>query len=299
MYDYTESGTGRHRAPAAPHRDSRDNRERRGPLVPPDSAWDPAEELAFMLQETMLEESREQRLRRIPPPRDQKPSTDGFAEGWDGPGAGPDRADRPGEDGPGAPPDAADVSAGAPATDSGHLRGLQDITAELPPLKAPSRGHRKARRRRGAIRTVSCVIAAGVTLIASGVSYVGGVASYDPLRHAGESGAQHGIASLWPVLVYGPWLAASLSVLRAALHQRRAVHSWCVVLVFSAIAILLSVAQAPRNAVDMSATALPVLASLACFQQFVRQITLTRPPHRTMPRHRFRPSRARNCTGRE
>ncbi|WP_461081902.1 DUF2637 domain-containing protein [Streptomyces deserti] len=136
-----------------------------------------------------------------------------------------------------------------------------------------------------------------VALIASAVSFIGGVAAYIPLRHAAVSGTQNSIASWWPLLVYGPWLAASLSVLRAALHQRRAVHSWCVVLIFSAIAILLSVAQAPRTAVDISATALPSLASLACFQQLVRQITLTRPPQRAVPRHRLRPSGTRPCPG--
>lgn len=86
--------------------------------------------------------------------------------------------------------------------------------------------------------------------------------------------------------MYGPWLVGSLSVLRAALHQRRAVHSWCVVLVFSSIAVLLCVVQAPRTVLGTAAAALPGLAALACFQQVIRQITLTRPPMRSAPRHR-------------
>lgn len=48
-----------------------------------------------------------------------------------------------------------------------------------------------------------------------------------------------GVLAWWPLLVYGPWLVASLSVLRAALHRRRAVHSWAVVLLFSHIAMVL------------------------------------------------------------
>ncbi|GAB2753244.1 DUF2637 domain-containing protein [Streptomyces bullii] len=303
MYDFSETGTGRHRAPtsAAPH-----------PLVPPDATWDPAEELAFMLQEGLLRESQEQSARRFPTPRDDRPADGGPGDGIPGHGRGAGGA-RHGGEGPGGDMPAAgglgvrgpgaEALAGDPAAGAGtgsHLRNLQDITAELPPLKAAPRGHRKVRQRPGLARTVSCVIAAAVALIASAVSFISGLASYNPLRDAAESGAQSGVASWWPLLVYGPWLAASLSVLRAALHQRRAVHSWCVVLIFSSIAILLSVAQAPRTAVDISATALPGLASLACFQQLVRQITLTRPPHRPIPRHRLRPSRARaGCPGRD
>jgi hypothetical protein len=36
-----------------------------------------------------------------------------------------------------------------------------------------------------------------------------------------------------------------------------------------------------------AAAALPSFASLACFQQLVRQITLTRPPRRPLRRHRL------------
>ncbi len=136
------------------------------------------------------------------------------------------------------------------------------------------------------MRTASHVIGALAAVTASTVSFFGGMVAYDPLRLVAVARMQDGIASWWPLLVYGPWLVASLSVLRAALHRRRAVHSWCVVLLFSSIAMLLCVIQAPKTLVDMAAAALPGLASLACFQQLVRQITLTRPPRRTAPRHR-------------
>ncbi|WP_234021213.1 DUF2637 domain-containing protein [Streptomyces sp. Tu 6176] len=168
------------------------------------------------------------------------------------------------------------------------LENLQEITAELPPLRDAARGHRKVRQRRrpSGIRAASHVIAALAAVTASAVSFFGGMVAYDPLRIVAVTRMHGGIASWWPLLVYGPWFVASLSVLRAALHRRRAVHSWCVVLLFSSIAMLLCVIQAPRTVIDMSAAALPGLASLACFQQLVRQITLTRPPRRTAPRHR-------------
>ncbi|MFJ4470020.1 hypothetical protein ACIP2X_21460 [Streptomyces sp. NPDC089424] len=234
--DHGTHGTGRHRGPAEPYPQ---------PLVPPDSGWDPAEELAFMLQDALAEEPT-----YLPP---------------------------------------ADASVTDPVPGS-PLGNLQEITAELPPLRDSPKGHRKPRARvgRNALRAVSRFLAALAAVIACSVSFFGGMAVYEPLRLS-VSRTHDGIVSLWPLLIYGPWLVASLSVLRAALHQRRAVHSWCVILLFSTAAMLLCVAQAPRTVVDTVTAALPGLAALACFQQLVRQITLTRPPRRSLPRHRSRP----------
>ncbi|WP_248507911.1 hypothetical protein [Streptomyces sp. D2-8] len=239
MYDKVE-GTGRHRAPA---------RDFITPLTPPDPTWDPAEELAFILEEALGEQAA-----RIPAPRDEDlvPDPD------------PDPASAPGT----------------------HMRRLQDITEELPPVRDVPRRHRKVRARKapGVLRTTSFLVAALAAVIATAVSLLSGMVAYDPLRLVAASPA--GLRVWWPLLVYGPWLVGCLSVLRAALHQRRAVHSWCVVLVFSCIAVLLCVVQAPRTILGTAAAALPGLAALACFQQVVRQITLTRPPMRSVPRHR-------------
>ncbi|MEU0220769.1 hypothetical protein ABZ281_39580 [Streptomyces sp. NPDC006265] len=239
MYDKVE-GTGRHRAPA---------RDFITPLTPPDPTWDPAEELAFILEEALGEQAA-----RIPAPRDE------------------DRAPDP-----------------APVTAPGaHMQRLQDITEELPPVREFPRRHRKVRTRKvpGMLRTTSFLVAVLAAVIASAVSFLSGMVAYDPLRLVAVSPEARGLRTWWPLLVYGPWLVGSLSVLRAALHQRRAVHSWCVVLVFSCIAVLLCVVQAPRTVLGTAAAALPGLAALACFQQVVRQITLTRPPMRSAPRHR-------------
>ncbi|MEV5885137.1 hypothetical protein AB0L74_20800 [Streptomyces sp. NPDC052020] len=183
-----------------------------------------------------------------------------------------------------------ETSATAPAPGT-PLGNLQEITAELPPLKDSSKGHRKARepRRLDGRRAVSHLLAASVAVIACAVSAFGGMFSYDFLLQAAVSRTGSGMVSWWPFLVYGPWMAASLSVLRAALHQRRAVHSWSVVLFFSCMAMFLCLAQLPITVVDAATATLPGLASLACFQQLVRQITLTRPPRRAIPRHRLRP----------
>ncbi|MGX4690891.1 DUF2637 domain-containing protein [Streptomyces sp. JNUCC 63] len=250
---YREAGTGRHRAPTEFFS---------SPLVPPDEAWDPAEELAFMLQDAM-QEHRQEHGPTAPTVRDEAPVT-------------------------------AEPVPDTPDTPNTPLENLQQITAELPPLREVSRRHRKVRERKrpNALRTASHVVAALTAVIASSVSFFGGMVAYEPLRVVALARMEDGLASWWPLLVYGPWLVASLSVLRAALHQRRAVHSWCVVLIFSSIAMLLCVVQAPRTIVDIAAAALPGLASLACFQQLVRQITLTRPPRRTTPRHRQPPTPA-------
>ncbi|MER6467314.1 DUF2637 domain-containing protein [Streptomyces collinus] len=219
------------------------------PLTPPDSGWDPAEELAFMLRDAI-----EEQQPRIPAAR-----------------------------------------TGEPADPVSHRDDLVEITAELPPVSTAARaapGHRKVRERRrlDKIRTASYCIAAMACVVASAVSVFGGLVAYDPLRFVATGRTGSGAVSWWPLLVFGPWLVGSLSILRAALHQRRALHSWCVVLLFSSIAMALCVAEAPDDILDRAAAALPSFATLVCFQQLVRQITLTRPPRRVLPRHRTRPA---------
>ncbi|MGW5088051.1 DUF2637 domain-containing protein [Streptomyces coelicoflavus] len=236
------TGTGRHRAPQDAFQET---------LVPPEPGWDPAEELAFLLQDAMEQQT------GVPSP---SPS-----------------------------PSATDTSALAPAPGT-PLSNLQEITAELPPLRESPTSHRRVRRGRkvSRLRAASLFVAALAAVIAASVSLFGGMVAYEPLRLAAVTRTRGSVVSWWPLLVYGPWLVASLAVLRAALHQRRAVHSWAVVLLFSAIAMLLCVAEAPRTVSDAAAAALPGLASLVCFQQVIRQITLTRPPRRAVPRHRQR-----------
>lgn len=221
------------------------------PMDPPFPPWDPAEELAYLLQEA----HNEQYGTALPPPRRELPV------------AAPPRV--------GPPCDVQDLA--------------EEQRSGVTESAAP-RGHRKhpARRHTDAARVVSYVIAALASLIVSMVSLFSGVVTYEPLLLVTATHRHGGPAAWWPLLVYGPWMAGSLSVLRAALHQRRAAHSWFCVLLFSSVAVLLCVAQAPRTVPATAAAALPGVAALACFQQLVRQITLTRPPLRPLPRHRHR-----------
>ncbi|MGC9496309.1 DUF2637 domain-containing protein [Streptomyces sp. WG7] len=239
---FRSTGGGRHRAP-----DETSQRNSQETLVPPEPGWDPAEELAFLLQDAMGQQTI-------------------------------------------APPGTTDTSAIAPAPGT-PLSNLQEITAELPPLRDSPASHRKVRKPKvSRLRAASLFVAALAAVIAASVSLFGGMVAYEPLRLAAATRTRGSVVSWWPLLVYGPWLVASLAVLRSALHQRRAVHSWAVVLLFSSIAMMLCIAQAPRTLSDGAAAALPGLASLVCFQQIVRQITLTRPPRRAVPRHRQRPT---------
>jgi hypothetical protein len=169
-----------------------------------------------------------------------------------------------------------------------RLAGLTQVTEELPRVRSAP-GHRRVPPRKpmlSPLQKASYLIVAVAAVIVSMVSVLGGVIAYDPLRRLPGIHTAYGAGYLWPLLVYGPWLVATLSILRAALHRRRAAHSWCVVLFFTSIAMLLCIAQSPKSITGVATGALPALASLACFQQLVRQITLTRPPRKTVRRRR-------------
>ncbi|MBH5337991.1 DUF2637 domain-containing protein [Streptomyces pactum] len=136
------------------------------------------------------------------------------------------------------------------------------------------------------LQLASLVFAAVTALIVAMLSVLSGMVSYGPLRFLAAPTTSGSLADWWPLLVYGPWLVASLSVLRAALHHRGAAHSWMVVVLFSAIAVLLCVAHAPKTLAGIAVAGLPPVAALISFHQLVRQITLNDPPRHALPRQR-------------
>ncbi|MFD5820026.1 DUF2637 domain-containing protein [Streptomyces sp. NPDC127038] len=235
-----------------------------------EQGWDPVEELTYLLQDAAAEQEV-----TVPPPRNETAYGNGFEPAY-GDAFEPVHAD-------GFEPVYADEFTGDP------IDNLVQITAELPPIRRSSAGHRKVRVRnpRNWIQTVSFVIAAVAAATVSMVSVFSGMVAYSPLQRI-ASNAQSGTGPWWPLLVYGPWMVASLSILRAALHQRRAVHSWYVVLLFSSVAMMFCVADAHQTITGVATAVVPALASLTCFQQLIRQITLTRPPRQTVSRHRQR-----------
>jgi hypothetical protein len=242
------AGGGRHRGPV-------DTGYAGSPVNPLDSAWDPVEEMTYLLQDAV-----------------QGAVQDGV----------------PPEQGVTVPRPRGE-SAPTVSLTGDPMDNLATITAELPAIRSHPAGHRKVRVRKMRftwLQTVSFLIAALAAAVVSMVSVFGGIVSYIPLRHVAFL-TQSGTAVWWPLLVYGPWTVASLSVLRAALHQRRAAHSWAVVLLFSSVAMALCAAQAERSFTGIAAAVLPAVAALACFQQLVRQITMTRPAQQSLPRHRL------------
>ncbi|MFI0964412.1 DUF2637 domain-containing protein [Streptomyces sp. NPDC021080] len=237
-----------------------------------EQGWDPVEELTYLLQDAAAAEQDV----TVPPPRSEPVYTEEYAEEYAAEYA-PEYTEE-------YAPEYTGEFAGDP------MDNLVRITAELPPLRRSPAGHRKVRVRnpRNWVQTVSFVIAAVAAATVSMVSVFSGMVAYSPLQRI-ASNAQSGTGPWWPLLVYGPWMVASLSILRAALHQRRAVHSWYVVLLFSSVAMMFCVADAHQTITGVATAVVPALASLTCFQQLIRQITLTRPPRQTVSRHRQRP----------
>lgn len=184
---------------------------------------------------------------------------------------------------PTVPPPAASVPIEEPVHSTGPI-----------PVRSPSPAHVRGRGKRRRVRfrmptmpwlqLISLIFAAMTTVIVAMLSVLGGMISYRPLRYLASPSTSESMAAWWPLLVYGPWLVASLSVLRAALHRRGAAHSWAVVVLFSTIAVFLCVAHAPRNAPSMAVAGLPPVAALVSFHQLVRQITLNTPPRHALPR---------------
>ncbi len=127
---------------------------------------------------------------------------------------------------------------------------------------------------------------AGITAVVTAtVSVLGAMITYDPLRQLAFPTA-HGLADLWPLLVYGPWFAACLSILHAAAHRRQARAAWIAVTLFSGVAVALCIAHAPRSATSIATAGLPPISALAGFHLLFRQITLLHPRHAKIPGQR-------------
>lgn len=120
--------------------------------------------------------------------------------------------------------------------------------------------------------------------VAAGISVLGAMISYGPLRQLAYPTA-HGLAGSWPLLVFGPWLAGCLSVLHAAVHRRSGRTGWITVILFSVIAMTLCIAHAPRTIIASATAGLPPVSALATFLLLSRQIALLR-RGRTKPKRR-------------
>ncbi|MFK8850138.1 DUF2637 domain-containing protein [Streptomyces sp. Ac-502] len=104
------------------------------------------------------------------------------------------------------------------------------------------------------------------------VSVLGAAACYPPLHHVAAGAAPPGIAALWPLLIFAPWIAATLSILRGRVHRRRTAHAWCVVVFCAATATTLCVLSAPTTPCGITVAVLPPVTVVLCFHQLVRQL---------------------------
>ncbi|KEF09366.1 MULTISPECIES: DUF2637 domain-containing protein [Streptomyces] len=166
-----------------------------------------------------------------------------------------------------------------PHAESAHRPAAPTVPAAPGPQAAEARAMPGAGRVAWTWRrllSASSVLLTAVIGIA--VSALGAVASYPPLRAIADGVAPSDVAALWPLLIYGPWVVATLSILRARVHRRRTLHSWAVVIFFAAVAMMLCIARVHPSPSGIAVAGLPPLTVLLCFHQFVRQLDLAGAP---------------------
>ncbi|MCS0604636.1 DUF2637 domain-containing protein [Streptomyces sp. LP11] len=163
-------------------------------------------------------------------------------------------------------------------------RLLSQASATIPgPRPAQGRSsHRKSRRRpredsgcphAGQRRIQVAVLVALISVCA--VCMLGWSFSYAyvQLRATASSVLPAEVARWWPLTVYGPWLVAALSILRAAVQGRKARRSWGVLLGASVMAVGLCVSHAPHSLISLIIFGIPPVTSLVCFWEIVGQVS--------------------------
>lgn len=102
--------------------------------------------------------------------------------------------------------------------------------------------------------------------------------SYDALHElADDAGIRPELALLWPLVVDGFIIVASLSVLAFGRAGRSTAYPWTLVTLFSALSVVFNVAHAPDELIAQAVAAIPPLALVLAFELFVRQLTPARP----------------------
>jgi hypothetical protein len=96
------------------------------------------------------------------------------------------------------------------------------------------------------------------------ISVLSAMFAYAPLSHLAAPTARD-LAGWWPAVIYGPWLAAALSVLRRPIRRHGDTRiAWALLLAFSALEVTLCVTPAPKTLAGIMTAALPPVAALAC-----------------------------------
>lgn len=117
------------------------------------------------------------------------------------------------------------------------------------------------------------VLNRGTTSGVIGLAAAGFAMSYDALHSlALTQGVPAPLAWLWPLVVDGFIVVASLSVVRAVADSRRACYPWLLVLTFSAISVVFNVVHAAPTAVARFVAAIPPSALVLSFELLMRQL---------------------------
>lgn len=115
---------------------------------------------------------------------------------------------------------------------------------------------------------ITTIAACALTMLYWSVSY-----SYGQLRGIALLVVAEHLARWWPLTVYGPWLLAGLSILRASVQQRTARRSWAVMLLCSGTAVALCIGQSPGSLLAMAIVGIPPITALVCFRELVGQFS--------------------------
>jgi Protein of unknown function (DUF2637) len=113
----------------------------------------------------------------------------------------------------------------------------------------------------------------GTTSGVLGLAVAGFAMSYDALHSlALTQGVPASLAWMWPLVVDGFIVVASLSVVRAVADTRRAHYPWLLVLTFSTISVTFNVLHAAPTAVARFVAAIPPAALVLSFELLMRQL---------------------------
>jgi len=131
------------------------------------------------------------------------------------------------------------------------------------------------------LRRIRRVTTAGV----AGLAVAGFAMSYGALHSlARDSGVPATLSWLWPLVVDGFIVVASLSVLHAVLESRPARYPWCLLLLFSVVSVAGNVAHGAPTPVGRLVSAVPPVALVLAFDLLMRQVRrLLEPAHDTRP----------------
>jgi hypothetical protein len=151
-----------------------------------------------------------------------------------------------------------------------------DAVHDTAPVVSKPARRRRARERRPPSHWIPLLRSVAIASVTALTSVLGAMIAYAALSHLVAPTARHP-ACWWPAVIYGPWLAVALCVLRPPL--RRHGHTWiawALLLAFSDLAVTLCVTPALMTPAGIMTAALPPVAALAC----IHLLTLsTRPLH--------------------